>query len=255
MEARFRAMDAESAGMSKDGHHSPWSSKPVGAASELEYYQRLIPGMGSMFQGYMHEFPAGSAARFWLMNSKMRVLNLHLRRRRLEALRLKVEIAPKTEAELEDYLRLLDQVHGAIKDYDEALVMFETPYARAIAARSLPFKILDRFFKKDLPPIINVQTNTLHDTFRQVKAALDDLRYLDAYARFGVGIAGGASLVIPTIIMTFKTSSHARLITVSVCVILFAGFLATGTRARSPEILAASCAYAAVLIVYLGASK
>ena len=133
--------------------------------------------------------------------------------------------------------------------------MFEVPYSRALTIRNFPWRLLDRFLEAPLPPTINAHANTFADTFRQVKGALDDLWYLDTFVRFGIGLAGGASLVVPTIIMTFRTSVEARLITVSVCVVLFAAFLATGTRASSPEILAATAGYAAVLVVYFGASS
>ena len=128
------------------------------------------------------------------------------------------------------------------------------PYQRALKARNYPWRLLDRFLDAPLPTTINPHMNTFKDTFRQVKGALDDLWYLDSLMRFVIGILGGASLVVPTIIMTFKTSDEARLITVSVCVVLFAGFMATGTRASSSDILTATTGYAAVLVVFVGAS-
>lgn len=62
-------------------------------------------------------------------------------------------------------------------------------------------------------------------------------------------LAGGASLVVPMIIMTFRASRDARLITVSVCVVISTWVLATGTRASSSETSATTAGYAAVLVV------
>ena len=128
-------------------------------------------------------------------------------------------------------------------------------YSRALTARNFPFRLLDRFLGAPLPPTINAHMNTFTDIFKQVKAALDDLWYLETFVRFVIGIVGGASLVVPTIIMMFKKSIESRLITVSVCVVVFAAFLATGTRASSSEILVGTVGYAAVLVVFVGASN
>lgn len=63
---------------------------------------------------------------------------------------------------------------------------------------------------------------------------------------------GGAFLLTPMIIMTFRTSRTARLVTVCVATLLFAMFMGCGTSARKQDILGATAAYAAVMVVYVG---
>ena len=71
--------------------------------------------------------------------------------------------------------------------------------------------------------------------------------------RILVGVAGGAALLIPMIIMTFATSQTARLIVVSVATMLFAVFMAfTGTSKES--VIGSVAAYAAIMVVYIGSS-
>jgi hypothetical protein len=56
------------------------------------------------------------------------------------------------------------------------------------------------------------------------------------------------------LIMTFDQSRTKSLITTSVAVLLFAAFLALGIKASNQDTLAATATYAAVLVVFVGAS-
>ena len=67
-------------------------------------------------------------------------------------------------------------------------------------------------------------------------------------------VTGGAALLVPMIIMTFYTSQHARLIVVALAVILFSIFMAA-TNAPRDSIVAATAAYAAVMVVYIGSAS
>lgn len=71
--------------------------------------------------------------------------------------------------------------------------------------------------------------------------------------RLLVGLAGGASLLVPMIVMTFATSRTARLIIVSVATLLFATAMAL-TSTSKDNVIAATTAYAAILVVYIGSS-
>ncbi|KAK4501455.1 hypothetical protein PRZ48_007264 [Zasmidium cellare] len=72
--------------------------------------------------------------------------------------------------------------------------------------------------------------------------------------RLLVGLAGGASLLVPMILMTFETSRTARLIIVSVATMLFATAMALTTTSKE-NVITATTAYAAILVVYIGSSE
>jgi hypothetical protein len=67
-----------------------------------------------------------------------------------------------------------------------------------------------------------------------------------------VAITGGIFLLIPMIIMTWVTNAHVRLIIVSVSVLWFAVSIAITSKATNQELIGATAAYTAVLVVYVG---
>lgn len=71
--------------------------------------------------------------------------------------------------------------------------------------------------------------------------------------RLLVGIAGGASLLVPMILMTFEETRTARLIIVSVATLLFAAAMALTTTSKD-NVIAATAAYAAIMVVYIGSA-
>ena len=75
---------------------------------------------------------------------------------------------------------------------------------------------------------------------------------MDRLARFVVGFVGGAALIVPMLVMSIKRSQAKSLTTTSVAVVLFAVAMAVGIRATNAETLAATAAYAAVLVVFVG---
>lgn len=82
-----------------------------------------------------------------------------------------------------------------------------------------------------------------------------DSKVIDVISRFLVAFVGGGALLAPMLIMTYHTSQSARLITVCVAVLVFGFLFAIGTRATNQEVLAASAAYAAVMVVYIGSAS
>ncbi|KAJ5686428.1 hypothetical protein N7536_009047 [Penicillium majusculum] len=84
---------------------------------------------------------------------------------------------------------------------------------------------------------------------REVSVAVDRL------TRFLVAITGGIFLVVPMIIMTLHQSKTKSLITVSICIVLFALIMALGVRVSNVETLVSTATYAAVLMVFLGVSN
>ena len=55
--------------------------------------------------------------------------------------------------------------------------------------------------------------------------------------------------------MTFLTSVAARLSTVCCCVIVFSFLIGLTTKASNQEVLGATAAYTAVLVVFVGTSN
>ena len=73
--------------------------------------------------------------------------------------------------------------------------------------------------------------------------------------RFAMALFGGIALIAPMLIMTLHPSQKTSLITVSIATILFALTLAVfASGAAGKDVLAATAAYAAVLVVFVGAN-
>ena len=73
--------------------------------------------------------------------------------------------------------------------------------------------------------------------------------------RIVMAMFGGAALIGPMLIMTLHPSRNTSLITVSVATFLFALALAFIARdSAGKNVLAATAAYAAVLVVFVGTS-
>lgn len=79
--------------------------------------------------------------------------------------------------------------------------------------------------------------------------------FVDALARFIIAVGGGASLIVPMLIMSFDDSRMKGLITVSVAVVLFALSLSLGFQTDNKDTLIATTTYAAVLVVFVGTSS
>lgn len=74
--------------------------------------------------------------------------------------------------------------------------------------------------------------------------------------RIFMGLFGGIALICPVLIMALVPSQNTNLITVSIATILFAIILAIGaTDSTGKDILAATAAYTAVLVVFFGTSS
>lgn len=77
---------------------------------------------------------------------------------------------------------------------------------------------------------------------------------VDRIARFFVAFVSGAALVVPMVIMSFQPSQIKSVITVSVAVLLFSVSMSLVMRASNTETLVSTATYAAVLVVFVGAS-
>ncbi|KAI1636078.1 hypothetical protein F4809DRAFT_610620 [Biscogniauxia mediterranea] len=79
-------------------------------------------------------------------------------------------------------------------------------------------------------------------------------RFLDGIVRFLVGLVGGASLIVPLLIMAFDSSLTKTMITVCTAVVLFALAVSLLFKLDNKDTVTATATYAAVLVVFVGTS-
>jgi hypothetical protein len=77
---------------------------------------------------------------------------------------------------------------------------------------------------------------------------------VDRLAQFILALIGGGSLIVPVLIMSSHASKTKSLITVSVVTFIFSLLLAMALRLGNHDVLAATAAYAAFLVVFVGTS-
>lgn len=74
-------------------------------------------------------------------------------------------------------------------------------------------------------------------------------------SRFAMALFGGIALIVPTVVMAKVPGINVSLVTTSVAVVLFGVALAFGaTDGTGKDVLAATAAYTAVLVVFVGTS-
>jgi hypothetical protein len=74
-------------------------------------------------------------------------------------------------------------------------------------------------------------------------------------SRFTMALFGGIALILPTVVMSKVPGINVSLITTSVAVFLFGVALAFGaTDSTGKDVLTATAAYTAVLVVFVGTS-
>lgn len=72
-------------------------------------------------------------------------------------------------------------------------------------------------------------------------------------SRFPMALFGGVSVIVPILIMSFHPSKTNSLVTTSVATLFFATIMALAARdCTGKDVLAATAAYAAVLVVFIG---
>lgn len=143
----------------------------------------------------------------------------------------------------------------AISDFEDMLTRDYTDMDRATDV----IELLKAILPDNLP--IGGSAGRKFRNWESLKAMLakkeDDTRkkFREALHRFFMAMVGGLLLVIPVVIMSFKTSRTRSLVTLSVSVIVFAVVITVGASTAKPQdIVAATAAYTAVLAVFLGAS-
>ena len=73
----------------------------------------------------------------------------------------------------------------------------------------------------------------------------------DTVSRFLVAFFGGAFLLAPMYNLTYVRDQKLQLVSVVIWVLVFSGILAAFDRLSNQELLSATAAYAAVLIVFI----
>jgi hypothetical protein len=75
---------------------------------------------------------------------------------------------------------------------------------------------------------------------------------VDNFARILFALIGGIFLLAPMVAMAYITSTKYLLVTTVLFVLIFAVILALSSKASNQELVAATAAYAAVLVVFVG---
>ena len=122
-----------------------------------------------------------------------------------------------------------------------------------------PIDPLRNFLKKVLPRNLTWSyeefTRRSVEDYVEGKPPNEITPFVDTLARFIVAITGGLSLVIPMLVMRLGETLAKSLTTVSVAVVLFSALTSLMFKASNVETLGATAAYAAVLVVFVGASN
>lgn len=72
--------------------------------------------------------------------------------------------------------------------------------------------------------------------------------------RFLMATVGGLALIVPVLVMSFFPGRNVSLVTTSVAMLLFAAGITLMTKLTPDQVLGATAAYAAVLVVFVGTS-
>jgi hypothetical protein len=74
----------------------------------------------------------------------------------------------------------------------------------------------------------------------------------EAWKRFAFALAGGLALMVPMLVMAVHKVPDRTLITITVAIFLFSSGVALFSQAAPENLLGATAAYAAVLMVFVG---
>jgi hypothetical protein len=99
-------------------------------------------------------------------------------------------------------------------------------------------------------------SSTLATRRRSWRSHQNTARLADTVSRFLFGLLTGALLVAPMAVLLGQENDRtAQLITVSISIVVFSLLVALASRASPQETMAASAAYAAVLVVFVSTSN
>jgi len=99
------------------------------------------------------------------------------------------------------------------------------------------------------PTIIHLGKNHNHESRMKMK------RRKAFTSRLIMALFGGIALIVPTVIMAKNQKINFSLVTTAIATVLFALILALGaTDSTGKDVLGATAAYTAVLVVFIGTS-
>ena len=84
--------------------------------------------------------------------------------------------------------------------------------------------------------------------------ANEEARAQQLTVRFFMAVVGGLALLIPMLVMTYYPGRNVSVVTTSVAMLIFAAMITLGTQLAPDQVLGATAAYAAVLVVFVGTS-
>ncbi|KIM96549.1 hypothetical protein OIDMADRAFT_148366 [Oidiodendron maius Zn] len=164
----------------------------------------------------------------------------------------------------------LHRIRKLVAEYSSALQAYEVMSQREVAPKNEPPLIYSVLFP-GLAELNNKRSYPL--SFRKLaksKHALSDMKesteqalreqqertiwIIETRTRFVMAIIGGLMLIIPMLIMTLVPSRLTSILTVSISVLIFSILVAIASTAKPQEVLGATAAYAAVLVVFVGTS-
>lgn len=114
------------------------------------------------------------------------------------------------------------------------------------------FSVRSRGIRSDAPDVEHKPTNT---ESRMRNAYQNTTRIAEFLARFIFAMLAGTALILPLVILTRQEGMEAQLTTIVVFIVLFSLLVALLSKASNQEVMAASAAYAAVLVVFISSSN
>ncbi|KAF4842317.1 hypothetical protein CGCSCA4_v008797 [Colletotrichum siamense] len=133
---------------------------------------------------------------------------------------------------------------------------------RTLSAPSFPEANIDplrRFLKARLPRGLTYTKEEMRvriDEYLAHRPPKTVSPLVDKLARFIISFAGGASLIVPMLIMRLPGQDTTKsLIVTSVAVTLFSGLMGLVFKVSNAETVVATATYAAVLVVFVGTSS
>ncbi|KAK0659462.1 hypothetical protein QBC41DRAFT_331484 [Cercophora samala] len=174
---------------------------------------------------------------------------------------------PDATAHTEELDRLLSKYAKAIRNYEilsqEALDPFEMSktdrfFENVLATLGSPKQLQRRQARaRAFQQLQGMTPKQVNSSFRELNR---DFRIMTQkqeafWERLWMGIFGGVAVIGPMILMVLKPDRNTSLITVSVATALFVLVLAIFAKGLAgKDVLAATAAYAAVLVVFVGTS-
>lgn len=163
-----------------------------------------------------------------------------------------------------DKLQAIEREHDLSQAFPEFANVQGSPYSSrychlSVSPEKLPSDPLRSWLSSKLPKQLTytkTEINKRLDEYLRGDPPITISPLVDKVSRFIIAFTGGMSLLVPILVMSLPHPSQVKsLSTISAAITLFALLLAVGVRASNSETIVATATYAAVLVVFLGASS